>query len=145
MIKIDDDQRTIHLTKGDATHEDYNRLAFYYPIWDFDNDEETKYEFQLNDVINFIVFEKKGYTKRTILNIASSIENLGYVEPTTTPEIQLTYNDTDKLLVDNKKKTYFYEIVLNGDTTILGSDDEGDSKLIVYPSSERYRLGDDFS
>lgn len=133
MIKIDDDQTTIHLTRGDATHSDYNRIAFYFPIWDDEQEEETKYEFQLTDTITFLVYEPKGYTKRELLKVEKTIAELGYITPTETPELILTSEDTSVFELDNKKHTYNYEIILNGDTTILGSDDEGDKKIIVYP------------
>jgi len=132
MIKIDEDQTTIHLTRGDATHEDYNRIAFYFPIWDFEEDEETRYEFQTTDKITFIVYDVKGYTKREVLKVEKTIAQLGYDAPTETPELQLTSEDTRVFPLENKKHTYVYEIILNDDTTILGSDDEGDKKLIVY-------------
>lgn len=133
MIKIDEDQTTIHLTRGDATHTDYNRIAFYFPIWDDAEQEETKYEFQTTDVITFLVYEPKGYTKRELLKVEKTIAELGYIAPTETPELVLTSEDTSVFELDNKKHTYNYEIILNGDTTILGSDDEGDKKIIVYP------------
>lgn len=133
MIKIDEDQTTIHLTRGDATHSDYNRIAFYFPIWDDEEQEETKYEFKTTDVITFLVYEPKGYTKRELLKVEKTIAQLGYSAPTETPELVLTSEDTSVFELDNKKHTYNYEIILNGDTTILGSDDEGDKKIIVYP------------
>ena len=133
MIKIDEDQTTIHLTRGDATHSDYNRIAFYFPVWDAEAEEETKYEFQTTDKITFIVYETKGYTKRELLKIEKTIAQLGYTEPTETPELVLTSEDTMVFPLENKKHTYNYEIILNDDTTILGSDDEGDKKIIVYP------------
>ena len=133
MIKIDEDQTTIRLTRGDATHSDYNRIAFYFPIWDYEQEEETKYEFQTTDKITFIVYETKGYTKRELLKIEKTLAELGYTAPTETPELQLTSEDTMVFPLENKKHTYNYEIILNDDTTILGSDDEGDKKIIVYP------------
>lgn len=133
MIKIDEDQTTILLTRGDATHSDYNRIAFYFPIWDAEAEEETKYEFQTTDKITFIVYETKGYTKRELLKIEKTLAELGYTAPTETPELQLTSEDTMVFPLENKKHTYNYEIILNDDTTILGSDDEGDKKIIVYP------------
>jgi hypothetical protein len=133
MIKIDEDQTTIRLTRGDATHSDYNRIAFYFPIWDAEAEEETKYEFQTTDKITFIVYETKGYTKRELLKIEKTLAELGYTAPTETPELQLTSEDTMVFPLENKKHTYNYEIILNDDTTILGSDDEGDKKIIVYP------------
>ena len=133
MIRIDDDQTTIHLTRGDATHTDYNRIAFYFPIWDDEEQEETKYEFKTTDVITFLVYEPKGYTKRELLKVEKTIAELGYSEPTETPELVLTSEDTSVFELDNKKHTYNYEIILNGDTTILGSDEDGDKRIIVYP------------
>lgn len=133
MIKIDEDQTTIHLTRGDATHESYNRIAFYFPIWDDEEQEETKYEFQLTDKITFLVYEPKGYTKRELLKVEKTIAQLGYSAPTETPELVLTSDDTSVFELDNKKHTYNYEIILNGDTTILGSDEDGDKRIIVYP------------
>ena len=133
MIRIDDDQTTIHLTRGDATHSDYNRIAFYFPIWDDEEQEETKYEFKTTDVITFLVYEPKGYTKRELLKVEKTIAQLGYNAPTETPELVLTSEDTSVFELDNKKHTYNYEIILNGDTTILGSDEDGDKRIIVYP------------
>ena len=134
MIAIDEDQTTIHLTRGDATHEEFNRIAVYFPIWDVEEDEETKYEFQLTDKLTFIVFEKKGYTKKEILKKEYTIADLGYIMPTTDPELILTSEDTLMFPSSNKKETYWYNVVLNDDTTIIGSDEEGAKKLIVYPS-----------
>jgi hypothetical protein len=133
MIRIDDDQTTIHLTRGDATHSDYNRIAFYFPIWDAEAEEETKYEFQTTDKITFIVYETKGYTKRELLKIEKTLSELGYTAPTETPELQLTSEDTMVFPLENKKHTYNYEIILNDDTTILGSDEDGDKHIVVYP------------
>lgn len=133
MIKVDDDQTTIRLTRGDGTHTDYNKLAFYYPIWDYENDEETKYEFQPTDIITLIVYEKKGYTKREILYKTYTLSSLGYINPTTDPELVLTYEDTRTFELTKKPKTYNYELILNTDTTMIGSDENGDKKFIVYP------------
>lgn len=140
MIKIDEDQTTIHLTRGDATHSDFNKIAFYFPIWDYEEEEETRYEFKLTDKITFVVYENKGYSKNEILKKEYTIAELGYVEPTTTPELILTSEDTKTFELDNKKKTYIYEIILNDDTTILGSDADGDKKIIVYPGGTQEAL-----
>lgn len=134
MIAIDDDLTTIRLTRGDATHSAYNRLAFYFPIWDAEEQEETKYEFQTTDKITFICYEKKGYTKREIFKIEKTLAQLGHVNPTTTPELVLTSTDTLKFPPSNKAQTYWYDIILNDDTTILGMDEDGAKKIIVYPN-----------
>lgn len=136
MIAIDDDLQTIHITRGDATGTEINRLAFCYPIWNPDTEEEENYEFQLTDKIRFTVFEKKGYTKNEILSKEYTIASLGYENPTQVPELVLTSTDTKKFEQLNKRKTYWYDIVLNDNVTILGMDEDGAKKIIVYPEAE---------
>lgn len=134
MIAIGEDKRTIYLTRGDKTSKFY-RLAFYFPIWNFATQKEEKYTFQLKDKIAFVVKEKKGYTKTEVLRIEKTLAEMGEVEPTQYPEIQLTEEDTKAFDLLDKRKTYFYDIVLNDSTTILGYDTEGASKLIVFPEA----------
>ncbi len=134
MISIGEDKRTIYLTRGDKTSE-FFRLAFYFPIWNFGTQKEEKYLFQPTDKISFVVKEKKGYTKTEVLRVEKTLREMGYVTPTEYPEIQLTEEDTKAFDLLNKKKTYWYDIVLNDTTTILGYDEEGASKLVVYPEA----------
>lgn len=116
MIKIDD-EKTIHITRGDITNE-INKLPISY-----DN-----YEFQKDDKIKLIVIEKKGYTKEIILekeNIVSENSEIVY--------FNLSKEDTLKFPLNNKKTTYWYDIILNDETTLIGFDEENSKKLIVYP------------
>lgn len=135
MITIGDDNETIYMTRGDRTDE-FHRLAFVYPIFNFATNQEELYEFKPTDKVGFIVFDKKGYTKEEILRIEKTIEEMGYDEPTTTPEIQLTSEDTKKFELLNKAKTYWYDLVLNDSTTMLGFDETGGKKIIIYPEAE---------
>lgn len=127
---------TIHLTRGDATGTEYNRLALQFPIYNIEEEEEELYQFKTTDKLRFTVYDKKGYTKPELFTIEYTIAELGYTEPTTTPELILTSEDTKKFPLLNKKKTYWYDIVLNDTMTILGMDDEGTKKIIVYPEAE---------
>lgn len=131
MIAIDEDGKTIHLTRGDATGVDYNRLAIQFPIWNYETEEEELYEFQIGDKIRFTAYPSKGYTKKEIFSKEYTIDTA-----TNTPLLTLTSTDTKKFEETNKKKTYWYDIVLNDTTTILGMDNEGAAKIIVYPESE---------
>ena len=141
MIAIDpEDNRTIYLNRGDATSE-FCKLAFYFPIWNYEEKKEEKYMFQLDDKISFVVREKKGYTKEEILRKDYTLRGIGYVEPTEYPEIPLTAEDTKKFELLDKAKRYWFDIVLNDTTTILGfliNDDEklGASEIVVMPESE---------
>ena len=131
MVAIEDNT-IIHLTRGDITTGEFNRLAFFLPISDGKN--ETNYEFKLTDKITFVVFNKKGYTKNEIFRLEYTLEDLGYTEPTTVVEIPLTEELTSKFPLLNKRATYWYDLTLNDTLTILGYDDEGAKEIIVYPA-----------
>lgn len=133
MVAIDDDKTTIYITRGDKTNGKFNKLAFYFPIYNMQTKQEENYVFKLEDKIDFIVMQKKGYTKEEVFRKTYKIKDLGYTEPTEHPEIPLTSIDTKKFELLNKKKTYWYDLVLNDDTTILGTDEDGAKKIVVYP------------
>ncbi len=135
MIAIGEDKQTIYLTRGDVT-DNFHKIAFYFPIFNFKTGQEENYEFQLKDKIAFVVKQKKGYTKTEVLRVEKTLAEMGYVEPTQYPEIQLTEEDTKAFDLVDKPTTYWYDIVLNDTTTILGYDNEGAKKLIVYPEAE---------
>ena len=137
MVNIDkDDLTTIHLTRGDVTTGEYNKLAFCATYIDLETEEEEEYEFQLNDKITFVAFEKKGYTKKEVLRKNYTIKELGYIKPTKYPELPLTDIDTKQFPLKDKKQTYWYDLVLNDTATILGMDEDGAKKIIVYPEAE---------
>lgn len=135
MIAIGEDKQTIYLTRGDVTDK-FHKIAFYYPIYNFATGKEENYNFQLTDKIAFVVKEKKGYTKQEVLRVEKTLKQMGFVEPTQYPEIQLTEDDTKVFELTDKPQTYWYDIVLNDTTTILGYDEDGAKKLIVYPEAE---------
>ena len=131
MIYIEEDLRTIRITRGDSTGDGFNKLAFRLPC--YNGTTEEYYEFQPSDKITFVVLKKKGYTKEELLRKEYTLSERGYTETTTTPEIPLSSIDTKMFPLANKPITYWYDLVLNDSTTILGYDDEGASKIIVYP------------
>lgn len=136
MIKIDEDQTTIHLTRGDVTTNEFNRLAFYCPFYNAKTEEEEEYVFKPEDKISFVVFEKKGYTKNEVLRKDYTLKEIGYTEPTTHPEIPLTELETKQFPLTNKPKTYWYDLVLNDTATIIGYDEDGAKRIIVYPEAD---------
>lgn len=134
MIYIDEDQETLYITRGDVP-KDFNRVAFYFPVFNMETGKEEKYQFQPSDKITFVVKDKKGYTKQEVLRVEKTIEELGYKLPTEMPELYLTEEDTKAFRLLNKRRTYWYDIVLNDTTTILGYDDEGAKRLIAFPEA----------
>ena len=141
MIVVNpEDNRTIYLNRGDETSE-FFKLAFYFPIWNSETNQEEKYLFQLDDKISFVVFNKKGYLQEELFRVEKTIREMGETEPTYYPEIQLTEEDTKKFPLSNKAQTFWYDLILNDTTTMLGfmiDEDEktGPSKIIVYPERE---------
>ena len=134
MIAIE--ETTIHLTRGDATQDKYNKLAFIFPIYNFATQQEENYKFQPDDKITFVVVNKKGYTKEEILRKEYTLRDIGYTEETEIAELPLTEEETKQFPLSDKAQTYWYDLILNDDTTMLGFDDEGAKKIIVYPEVE---------
>lgn len=127
---------TLHVTRGDETKETYNRLAFEYPIYNLETKQEEKYMFQPDDKIAFVVVPKKGYTREEILRKEYTLRDIGYTQPTETVELPLTEEETKKFPLSNKAQTFWYDLILNDTTTMLGFDDEGAKRIIVYPEAE---------
>jgi len=137
MIAIDDDKTTLRITRGDNT-DTYHKIAVTYPVWDFSQQKEVLYEFQLNDKITFSAYEKNGYRKPPVFTKSFTLSQIGYTEPTEAVEIPLTATETKEFELLDKPKTYWYDIVLNDTTTILGYDEDGAKLLIVYPEAEEW-------
>ena len=136
MIAFHEDGRTIELTRGDATQEKYNNLGFRFPIYNVGTGQEEYYEFQPTDKITFVCFPKKGYTNEEILRKEYFVKDLGHVKPTITVGLPLTSEDTKKFPLANKPKRYWYDLVLNDETTIFGMESEnGACQIIVNPES----------
>lgn len=131
MIDLDSEENTIYITRGDVPI--LSKISFYFPIYNYETGEEELYKFKLTDKISFIVKERKGYTKDSVFRIDRTLAQMGYTEPTYYPEIPLTEEMTKRFLLANKKTTYWYDIVLNDTTTIIGYDENGAKKIIVYP------------
>ena len=132
MIAVED-STTIHITRGDKTTGKVNRLAFCFPVYNFETEQEEYYKFKPEDKISFIVMQTKGYTKYEILRKEYYLKDLGYTEETEHPIIPLQPEDTKMFELTNKAKNYWYDLVLNDDTTIIGMDADGAKQFIVYP------------
>lgn len=136
MITVDKDGTTIRVTRGDATGGYNNKLAFKCPYIDMKTKEKKEMTIKLNDVISFVVYEKKGYTKKEILRKDYTLRQIGYRKETTTPELPLEEIETKKFPLTNKPVTYWYDIVINNKYTVIGYDDKGPKKVVVYPEAD---------
>lgn len=134
MIAIE--ETTIHLTRGDATQDTYNKIAFNFPIYNFATQQEENYKFKPDDKITFVVVNKKGYTKEEILKKEYTLKDIGYTEETEIAELPLTEEETKRFPLSDKAQTYWYDLILNDTTTMLGFDNEGAKEIVVYPECE---------
>lgn len=111
MFKIEGD--TIYITRGDiATIE----LSI------------DDYTFQVNDTIEFRVYNKKALDKLPVLEKEITVETAGE-----TVDIELTHQDTSIGNITNKPVEYWYEIELNDNQTVVGYDEDGAKLLILMP------------
>lgn len=84
--------------------------------------------FQKGDVITLGVYTKKGLQKESKL-----LKNVVVEEATASVDIPLTKEDTTIDEIQNKPITYWYEIQLNHEQTVVGYDDESTADFILYP------------
>lgn len=111
MFKIDGD--TIFLTRGD-------KCSFNFIL--------ENYTFVNGDYVKFKVYKRSG------LDLSPLIEKkVEATEGTNSIEIQLSSDETKIGELTNKSNEYWYEIELNGNQTILGFDENGAKRLILYP------------
>lgn len=111
MFYIDEDK--IYITRGDKA---------------VINLSITDYTFQVGDTIEFRVYEKRGLDKEPTL-----IKEIKVTEESENVEISLNPEDTALGEMLNKAVTYWYEIELNDNQTIIGYDENGPKELILYP------------
>lgn len=105
---------TIELTRGDIA-------AINFSIKD--------YKFNTGEYVHFRVYTKNGLNAEPLIDkkvICEQDEQEQLV-------ISLTSEETKIGEMINKATTYWYEIELNGNQTIIGYDDDGAKELILYP------------
>lgn len=85
--------------------------------------------FAIGDKLKFSIVDKNNYNNLIFQKefIVTENSNVAY--------ITLTKEDTTIGEIISKKKEYWYEIEYNGDLTILGFDDDGAKKFILYPEA----------
>ena len=117
MFIVDDN--IIKINRGDA-----GTLNLVIPL-----SEDENYEFDVGDKIQFRIFEKKGYDKNIVLE-----KEIEITEQCENVLISLSEEDTTFGDDINKPVTYWYEIDLNNEQTIIGYSEEGPAELILYPA-----------
>ena len=158
MFKIDKDFK-IHCSRGDdgtitlkvpyidnngyLKYEDGSDNVYWYDstrkkLYDSDYEESSVsldtltlqlYEFQVGDKVKFNIYDKKGYDKETLVSKEVEVETAGEQV-----DILLTEGDTTFGDIANKPITYWYDITLNEDLTIICYNEDGAMEFIQYPA-----------
>lgn len=85
--------------------------------------------FNIGDTIKFSIVEKKNYNK------VAFQKEYTINEEKETFEIGLTSEDTKIGPIISQPVTYWYEIEYNGNQTLIGYDENGAKKFILYPEA----------
>lgn len=115
MFRVDEDL-AVHINRGDAGN--INVTA-----------NEGEYEFQPNSKLKLRIYEKKGYDKEPVYETEVTI-----TEATTQAVIPLTEDSTSFCEISNKPITYWYDVSLDEDITLIGYDEDGAKEFIIYPA-----------
>ena len=119
MVSIDSDDKTIHINRGD-------RCTF--KVYVLDKKTRERYTFRAGSKVTFAVVPNKGYTTGEVLR-----KDVYVTEDGEEVEITLTAEDTKIGEMIDKKVTFWYNVVVNDDLTIIGSDEDGEKRFILYP------------
>jgi protein involved in polysaccharide export with SLBB domain len=118
MIKIDNTTKRISINRGD----DNVGFTFSIPL-----EDDEKYEFQIGDVITFGVYGKNKLEEPALI-----LKEITIQQATEQVDILLSTAETSIGELTNKPVECWYEIQLNKNT-IIGYDEKGAKKFIVYP------------
>ena len=112
MFKIEDD--IIKITRA-------NRAIIDFSLSD--------YTFKTGDIVEFKIYGKSGLDKPPLKTKQVIVTN-----DCSSLDIELTKEDTDIGIPENKVVDYWYELELNGDQTVIGYDDNKGPKILkLYP------------
>lgn len=120
MQKIDG--TTIKLNRGDVLNLSLSiKMA-----------NNNSYIFQVGDKITFSIYEKKKMNEQAVL-----IKEVEVNETSESVSIDITSEETKLGDLINKPVEYWYEIELNEEYTVIGYDDDGAKKLMLYPEGSK--------
>lgn len=118
MFKIDSETGAIHCSRGDA-----KSIKLKIPF------QGDYYEFHATDKITFNVYLKNGYDDEPVLH-----KDIECEEGSKSVTIPLTEEDTTFGTIANKPVTYWYDVTLNDDQTVLCYNEDGPKEFIQYPA-----------
>lgn len=95
-------------------------------------DSGTTYTFEEGDKVVFSLYNKGKMSEKAVL-----LKEVEATPNTTNIEISFSSEETKIGEMTNKPVEYWYEIELNDRYTVIGYDEEGAKKLILYPEGSQ--------
>lgn len=87
------------------------------------------YKFQKGDKIRFNIYERNGYNKDVVMT-----KEVKVVKEAESVFVELTEKDTTFGTSVNKPTTFWYDITLNENLTVICYDEDGAKEFIEYPA-----------
>lgn len=87
------------------------------------------YIFSVGDVIRLNIYNKNGYNREILKE-----KEITITEECEEVDINITEEDSTFGAISNKEITYWYDVTLNRDNTVVGYDEEGAKEFIMYPA-----------
>ena len=122
VIKQKIDGTTIKINRGDLLEFDLS----------IKTDDNTPYTFQNGDKVIFSVYGKNKMNENAVL-----LKEVDATPNTTSITISCSSEETKIGDLINKQVEYWYEIELNNEYTVIGYDDDGAKKLILFPEGSK--------
>jgi len=117
MIKFDEDGTTLLVTRGD-------RGSITVKL-------KEGCTFKVGQKVSLVVVKKKGYIEDPVLKKSVIVQQESH-----TVKIPLNSEDTKIGEYINKKVDYWYNIVVDNDQTIFGSDEDGEKIFRLFPEAK---------
>lgn len=95
-------------------------------------EDGSTYTFHNGDKVVFSIYEKGKMSDNAVV-----MKEINVIEDTETVDIGLTNEETKIGELINKPITYWYEVELNDQYTIIGYDEDGAKEFMLFPEGSK--------
>lgn len=128
-IKYEDNEATPNVYWYDSKNEILYDSDYEESSVSLDTLHIVFYQFQVDDKITFNIYNKNGYDAEPILSKDIIVDATAYSVDIPLTEEEMTFGE-----ISNKPVTYWYDITLNEDATVVCYNENGAKEFIQYPA-----------
>lgn len=128
-IKYEDNEATPNVYWYDSKNEILYDSDYEESSVSLDTLHIVFYQFQVDDKITFNIYLRNGYDDEPLLSKDIIVETAAYSIDIPLTEEEMTFGD-----IANKPVTYWYDITLNEDNTVVCFNENGAKEFIQYPA-----------